>query len=77
MADTAALANGAGGCNPTLTAQALATRTAEKIVQRYFGGEGWVGRESPVSSIDDRVTRAVTDQPSPSVLGIEILPATE
>ncbi|MGH2770834.1 MAG: GMC family oxidoreductase N-terminal domain-containing protein, partial [Actinomycetota bacterium] len=29
VADNAALANGAGGANPTLTAQALATRTAE------------------------------------------------
>jgi choline dehydrogenase-like flavoprotein len=25
-----------GGANPTLTAQALATRTAEKIAIRYF-----------------------------------------
>ena len=25
----------------------------------YFGGEPWVGRESPVSSVDDTVTAAV------------------
>ena len=25
-----------GGANPTLTAQAFATRTAEKIAERYF-----------------------------------------
>src|SRR6266511_1957336 len=59
IADTSALANGAGGVNPTLTAQALATRTAEKIVAGYFDGEPWVGRESPVSSIDASVTKAV------------------
>jgi choline dehydrogenase-like flavoprotein len=35
-ADTSVFSNGIGGPNPTLTAQALATRTAEKIVQRYF-----------------------------------------
>jgi hypothetical protein len=48
-----------GGPNPTLTAQALATRTAEKIVTRYLGGDPGVRREAPISSIDDRVTRAV------------------
>ena len=59
IADNSALANGIGGPNPTLTTQALATRTAEKIFQRYFDGDPWVGRESPVSSIDSAVTRAV------------------
>ena len=59
VADNSALANGVGGVNPTLTTQALATRTAEKIFEKYFGGEGWVGRESPVSSIDPQVTKAV------------------
>jgi choline dehydrogenase-like flavoprotein len=59
IADNSALANGIGGPNPTLTTQALATRTAEKIFQRYFGGAPWVGREAPVSSIDPAVTRAV------------------
>jgi choline dehydrogenase-like flavoprotein len=59
IADNAALPNGLGGPNPTLTTQALATRTAERILRRYFGGEPFVGREAPVSSIDDRVTAAV------------------
>jgi choline dehydrogenase-like flavoprotein len=59
VADNSALANGIGGPNPTLTTQALATRTAESIFNRYFGGDPWVRRESPVSSIDDAVTRAV------------------
>jgi choline dehydrogenase-like flavoprotein len=59
IADNSALANGLGGPNPTLTTQALATRTAEKIFQHYFGGDPWVQREAPVSSIDPAVTRAV------------------
>ena len=57
VADNSALANGLGGPNPTLTTQALATRTAEKIFTRYFGGRSWVDRESPISSIDPSVTR--------------------
>jgi choline dehydrogenase-like flavoprotein len=59
IADNSALANGIGGPNPTLTTQALATRTAEKIFQLYFGGNPWVGNEAPVSSVDPAVTRAV------------------
>lgn len=59
IADNSALANGVGGVNPTLTTQALATRTAEKIFAAYFGGEAWVGKESPMSSIDPAVTKAV------------------
>jgi hypothetical protein len=59
VADCSALANALGGPNPSLTCQALATRTAEKIFRLYFDGDGWVHRESPISSIDDRVTRAV------------------
>lgn len=62
IADNSALANSLGGPNPTLTSQALATRTAEKIVQMYLGGDPWVGRETPVVSTDDRVTRAVLER---------------
>jgi choline dehydrogenase-like flavoprotein len=36
VADHSALANGVGGANPTNTGQALAARTADKIVERYF-----------------------------------------
>jgi len=59
VADNSALANGVGGVNPTLTTQALGTRTAEAIFTTYFGGDAWVGKESPVSSIDHAVTKAV------------------
>ncbi|MEA2437435.1 MAG: hypothetical protein QOF65_1991, partial [Thermoleophilaceae bacterium] len=59
IADNSALANSLGGPNPTLTSQALATRTAEKIFTRYFDGDPWVKKESPLSSIDRRVTKAV------------------
>jgi choline dehydrogenase-like flavoprotein len=59
VADNSALPNALGGPNPTVTSQALATRTAEKIFQLYFGGSPWVGHESPVSSISSRVTKAV------------------
>ncbi|UYP20776.1 GMC family oxidoreductase N-terminal domain-containing protein [Rhodococcus sp. Z13] len=62
VADNSALANSLGGPNPTLTTQALATRTAERIFAKYFDGDAWVGRENPVSSIDDRVTAAVLDR---------------
>jgi len=59
IADNSALANSLGGPNPTLTTQAIGTRTAEKIFRTYFGGDNWVTKESPVTSIDDRVTEAV------------------
>jgi choline dehydrogenase-like flavoprotein len=59
VADNSALANSLGGSNPTLTTQALATRTAERIFTRYFGGQPWVGHESPVVSTDPRVTSAL------------------
>ena len=59
VADASALANAIGGPNPTLTVYAVATRTAEKIFQRYFRGDPWVQREEPVSSISQRVTLAV------------------
>lgn len=56
VADNSALANGLGGPNPTLTTQALATRTSEKIFQQYFGGAPWVGSEAPVVSTDPRIS---------------------
>ena len=59
VADNSALANACGGANPTLTTQALATRTAEKIFGTHFGGDPWVGRESPVVSTDPRITAAL------------------
>jgi choline dehydrogenase-like flavoprotein len=62
IASNSALSNCLGGPNPTLTSQALATRTAEKIMGKYFDGEPWVGTETPTSSIDDKVTQAVIDR---------------
>jgi choline dehydrogenase-like flavoprotein len=59
IADNSALANSLGGPNPTLTTQALATRTAERIFERYFGGSPWAEREAPVVSTARAVTRAV------------------
>jgi choline dehydrogenase-like flavoprotein len=59
VADNSALSNSLGGANPTAAAQALATRTAEKIFRRYFAGDPWVGHESPVVSTDPRITRAL------------------
>jgi choline dehydrogenase-like flavoprotein len=56
IADNSALSNGLGGPNPTLTSQALATRTAEKIFETYFGGDPWVRSESPVCSTDPRIS---------------------
>jgi choline dehydrogenase-like flavoprotein len=61
LADNSALPNGIGGPNPTLTSQALATRTAENIFVRYFGGDRWVKRESPVVSTDRRVSRGLEE----------------
>jgi choline dehydrogenase-like flavoprotein len=59
VADNSALPNALGGPNPTLSSQALATRTAENIFRSHFGGDPWVGHENPVVSIDDKVTAAV------------------
>ncbi len=59
IADHSALPNALGGPNPTLSSQSLATRTAEKIFEKHFGGDPWVGRDSPICSIDDVVTQAV------------------
>lgn len=61
IADNSALANSVSGANPTLTMQAVATRTAEKIFITQFGGSPWVGLESPVVSIDDRISKAMAD----------------
>jgi choline dehydrogenase-like flavoprotein len=36
VGDTSVLPNGIGGPNPTLTAQAVATRTADRIAERYL-----------------------------------------
>ncbi|MPY97285.1 MAG: GMC family oxidoreductase [Actinophytocola sp.] len=57
VADNSALPNSLGGPNPTLTSQALATRTAETIFQTYFGGDAWVRSQAPVVSTDQRITR--------------------
>ena len=59
LADTSALANALGGPNPTLTTQALATRTAEHIFRAYFSGDPWVSTEAPVPSTDPAVTQAL------------------
>ena len=59
IADNSALANGLGGPNPTLTTQALATRTAEKIFTKYFDGDTWVDKEAPIPSTDSRISEAI------------------
>jgi choline dehydrogenase-like flavoprotein len=59
IADNSALANSVAGCNPTLTTQAMVTRSAERVLQKYFGGDPWVGTTDPVTSIDPKVTNAV------------------
>jgi hypothetical protein len=58
-ADNSALANALGGPNPTLTCQALATRTAEKIFVNEFGGDPFVGSGAPVVSTDSSITAAL------------------
>ncbi|MFI7588524.1 GMC family oxidoreductase N-terminal domain-containing protein [Spongisporangium articulatum] len=59
VADNSALPNSLGGANPTLTTQALATRAAERIMTRYFGGDPWVRNGTPTVSTDPRITDAV------------------
>lgn len=51
-----------GGPNPTLTKQALARRTAGVILRRCFGGDAWMQRDAPVSSVSGACTRAVSRQ---------------
>jgi choline dehydrogenase-like flavoprotein len=62
IADNSALPNSVGGANPTITTQALATRTAEKIFEKYFQGDPWIGSESPVVSTDPRISQALMDR---------------
>jgi choline dehydrogenase-like flavoprotein len=62
VADNSALPNAIGGPNPTLTTQALVTRTAELIAQRYFDLDPWVATEAPVVSTDPSVTAAVVQR---------------
>jgi hypothetical protein len=62
IGDNSALPNGLGGPNPTLTTQALATRTAENIFTTYFDGDRWVESDAPVASTDPRVTAAVVER---------------
>lgn len=59
IADNSVLPNALGGANPTHTTQTLATRSAEAIFTRYFGGKGWVADEAPLASTDDAVTAAL------------------
>jgi hypothetical protein len=60
VADNSALANGIGCPNPTLTTQAVATRTAEKTFQRCFGGDPWVLSQARMSSVGPQATKTVT-----------------
>ncbi|KWT56964.1 oxidoreductase [Streptomyces albus subsp. albus] len=62
VADNSALANSLGGPNPTLTTQALATRTAERVFSRVFGGDPWVRTGAPVVSTDVRVSRRLAER---------------
>lgn len=76
VADNSALANGIGGPNPTLTTQAVATRTAERIFQRYFDGDPWVGTEAPVVSTDRRITEGLAGAAPPAgTVEEEVAPA--
>jgi choline dehydrogenase-like flavoprotein len=72
VADNSALPNGLGGANPTLTTQALATRTAELIATRCFDGDPWIGENDPVSSIDPAVTHAVAAMMNQGSLASEL-----
>ena len=60
VADNSALANALGGSNPTVTCQALATRTAEKILVNEFGGAPFVATGSPTVSTDPSITGSLS-----------------
>jgi choline dehydrogenase-like flavoprotein len=60
IADNSALANALGGPNPTVTCQAVATRTAERILVNEFGGSPFVGSGSPTVSTDPSITAALS-----------------
>jgi choline dehydrogenase-like flavoprotein len=62
VADNSALSNALGGPNPTLTCQALATRTAEKIFVNEFAGSTFVAGGSPTVSTDPSITAALPAQ---------------
>jgi choline dehydrogenase-like flavoprotein len=62
VADNSALSNALGGPNPTLTCQALATRTAEKILVNEFMGAAFVAGGSPTVSTDASITAALPAQ---------------
>jgi choline dehydrogenase-like flavoprotein len=62
IADNSGLANSLGGSNPTLTTQALATRTAERIYSTVFGGEDYVSSSSPVGSTDHRISNTIASR---------------
>jgi choline dehydrogenase-like flavoprotein len=59
VADNSALANALGGPNPTLTCQAVATRTAEAIFVNEFHGAPYVAGGTPVISTDPKITAAL------------------
>ncbi len=59
IADNSALANALGGSNPTVTCQALATKTAEYIYVNEFGGVPFVSTGSPTVSTDPSITAAL------------------
>jgi choline dehydrogenase-like flavoprotein len=62
VADNSMLANSLGGSNPTVTTQALATRTAERIYTTVFGGQAYVQSTAPVVSTDDRITSTIASR---------------
>ncbi|MEU6963947.1 hypothetical protein [Streptomyces chrestomyceticus] len=51
----------AAGPSPTLTTQAPATRTAERVFGQVFGGPPWVRTGSPMESTDVRVGRRLAE----------------